>query len=386
MPALTVTAGGTAQTLSPTFSSTVYSYTVHVANDVAQVTIAGTPDGDGTVTYQYSDADSGTEGHQVNLPTLGSKSISVSVSHTDDGILPLPPSTQIYTVRVIRDGTVATDQAALMALYNSAGGVNWYSNTNWGSSEPLDLWYGVLTNANGRVIQLALGANNLVGTLPAALGNLDQMTWLYLWGNTLRGTIPDLSNLTSLRELSLWNNQLTGEIPEALGNLASLRILYLGGNELSGTIPASLGSLANLRELSLWSNDLEGELPASLGDLTNLVTLDISRNSLRGPIPDLSRTSLQWVYLWDNALSGSIPASLGDLTSLKHLYLNINALSGTIPDLSRLTSLQQLHLYTNELEGSIPDSLGSLTSLQELHLYNNRLTGEIPEELGTLTT
>ena len=110
LTALTVAAGGTAQTLSPTFSSTVTSYTVHVANSVAQITIAGTPDGDGAVTYQYTDADSGTEGHQVNLPTLGVKSISVVVSHTDNGLLPLPPTTQIYTVRVIREGTVATDR------------------------------------------------------------------------------------------------------------------------------------------------------------------------------------------------------------------------------------------------------------------------------------
>ena len=58
----------------------MYSYTVHVDNSVAQVTIAGTPDGDGTVDYEYTDADpSGTDGHQVNLPTLGSKIINVVV-------------------------------------------------------------------------------------------------------------------------------------------------------------------------------------------------------------------------------------------------------------------------------------------------------------------
>ena len=52
---------------------------------MAQVTIAGTPDGDGTVTYEHTDADSGTDGHQVNLPTLGGKSIYVVVTHTDSG-------------------------------------------------------------------------------------------------------------------------------------------------------------------------------------------------------------------------------------------------------------------------------------------------------------
>ena len=130
---LTVTAdGGTAQTLVPAFHPVDDFYTVWVANSVSQVTIAGTPDGDGTVTYQYTDADTGTDGHQVNLPTLGPKSISVVVSHTDDGIPPLPPTMAIYTVRVIREGTVATDRAALMALYNSTGGSNWVEQRQLG--------------------------------------------------------------------------------------------------------------------------------------------------------------------------------------------------------------------------------------------------------------
>ena len=131
---VTATADGTAQTLTPAFSSTVYSYTVHVDNSVAQITIEGTPDGDGTVAYQnmdgttLTDADSGTDGHQVNLPTLGRKLINVVVSHTDSGTT----ATQTYTVRVIREGTVATDRAALMALYNSTGGANWTNQDQLG--------------------------------------------------------------------------------------------------------------------------------------------------------------------------------------------------------------------------------------------------------------
>ena len=93
---VTATADGTAQTLSPTFSSTVTDYTVNVANSVAQVTIAGTPDGDGIVTYYDTDAESGTAGHQENLPTVGRKLINVLVTHTESGgpgLLPPLPST-----------------------------------------------------------------------------------------------------------------------------------------------------------------------------------------------------------------------------------------------------------------------------------------------------
>ena len=186
LTALTVTAGGTTQTLSPTFSSTAYSYTVRVDNSVTQVTVTGTPDGDGTV----------TAAQQVNLPTLGGKRVNVVVSHTDSGTT----TTQTYTVRVIREGTVATDRAALMALYNSTGGASWWVNTNWGTDQPLSEWRGLWTHSDGRVAELNLNGNNLVGTLPAALGNLDQMYWLHLEDNQWSGSIPaSLGDLTSLR-------------------------------------------------------------------------------------------------------------------------------------------------------------------------------------------
>ena len=90
LTALTVTAGGTAQTLTPMFNSAVYSYTVRVDNSVAQVTVSGTPDGDGTVTADQ----------QVNLPAVGAKRVIVVVTHTDSGT-----TTQTYTVLVSREGT-----------------------------------------------------------------------------------------------------------------------------------------------------------------------------------------------------------------------------------------------------------------------------------------
>ena len=392
LTALTVTADGTALTLSPTFSSTVYDYTVHVENSVAQVTVAGTPDGDGTVTYEYTDADSGTDGHQVDVPDLGGNLIYVVANHTDSGFLPLP-MIQVYTVLVFREGTVATDRAALMSLYNSTGGASWTDNTNWGSTEPLDTWDGVYTNADDRVIELGLGGNNLVGTLPVALGNLDQMLYLFLWGNQLRGSIPaSLGSLTYLQERSrprctLAITRLTGSIPD-LSGLTNLQLLYMWGNQLSGSIPASLGSLTNLTVLSISGNRLTGSIPDELGSLTNLTELYLSYNQLSGPIPTTlgSLTSLTQLWLFENELSGGIPASLGSLTNLTHLYLNQNLLQDSIPDsLGNLTSLQELYLYDNLLSGSLPDSLGDLTNLEVLYLSDNLLSGSLPASLGDLT-
>ena len=167
----------------------------------------------------------------------------------------------------LAQGTVATDRAALVALYNATGGADWTDNTHWLTNEALSEWHGVTTDANGRVTRLNLSANELSGEIPAALGNLANLSYLNLDVNELSGEIPaELGDLANLQELSLLGNGLSGEIPAELGDLTNLQLLYLSANELSGEIPAELGNLANLWQLYLWGNELSGEIPAELGD------------------------------------------------------------------------------------------------------------------------
>ena len=204
-----------------------------------------------------------------------------------------------------QDPILNPDRAALVALYEATNGANWTNNTNWLSDRPLGEWFGVWTDANGRVTILNLRENQLSGSIPSELGNL-----------------------TNLQSLSLQINQLSGSIPAALGSLTNLQKLWLRSNQLSGTIPSQLGNLTNLQELVLWSNQLSGSIPASLGNLTNLQLLSLSLNQL----------------------SGSIPASLGNLTNLQRLDLDNNQLSGVLPaELGNLINLQWLWLHGTEL-------------------------------------
>ena len=150
------------------------------------------------------------------------------------------------------------DRAALVALYNAAGGDGWFDSTNWLGNEPLDTWYGVETE-NGRVVYLDLcgpGGNNLRGSIPPAVGDL-----------------------TALRDLRLSNNFLTGRIPSEIGGLTELEVLRLSNNALSGPVPAALGNLAELEELRLHRNRLTGDLPRSLQGLTDLERLRIEDNA-----------------------------------------------------------------------------------------------------------
>ena len=72
-------------------------------------------------------------------------------------------------------GDVNTDRAALAALYNATNGSSWQDDTNWLSNRPLGEWHGVSTDADGRVADLRLDGKQLSGSIPAELGNLDNL-------------------------------------------------------------------------------------------------------------------------------------------------------------------------------------------------------------------
>ena len=259
----------------------------------------------------------------------------------------------------LSEGSAATDRAALVALYEATtGDFDW---DNWLCEAPLDQWAGVTTDENGRVTGLELD-NNMRGSIPPELGNLDKLQRLDLSGNELSGLIPsELGNLQNLQYLNLDDNELSGSIPPELGNLQNLQYLNLDDNHLRGLIPPELGDLQNLQTLRLFYNDLRGSIPSELGNLRNLQYLTFQANGLCGPIPpELGNLqNLQYLNLFANQLSGPIPPELGNLSSLQSLDLRRNQLSGEIPpELSKIDSLQRLDLGENyQLSGCIPSAL-----------------------------
>jgi Leucine-rich repeat (LRR) protein len=280
-----------------------------------------------------------------------------------------------------------TDSLALVALYDSLAGDNWNNKTNWKSTEPISNWYGVSVN-NNRVTNLNLRSNNLVGEIPADIGDLTGLDYLELRNNKLTGSIPsEIGNLVNLQTLRLYSNQLTGSIPASLGNLKALIYLYLYSNQLTGAIPAELGNMTSLQYFNAYSNQLNGSIPGSLGNLDNLRELSLQNNQLSGSIPDgLSNFKMiTTINLQNNNLTGSIPASLGQLSTLTQLYLNNNNLSGSLPsELSNLKSLSYFYANNNQITGSLPASYGSMTALYRLYLYSNQISGSFPVEMANL--
>jgi hypothetical protein len=109
-----------------------------------------------------------------------------------------------------------------------------------------------------------------------------------MYSNNMQGSIPEeLGDLEQLTSLVLYHNRLNGTVPQALGGLKQLTYLVLDANQLEGTIPARLGNLKQLTGLSLYHNRLEGSIPAELAGLSRLVGLSLHDNRLTGVIPVL---------------------------------------------------------------------------------------------------
>jgi len=350
----------------------------------------------------------------------------IAAAHLQSLNLPACPDAQPPPVP---DQGAAAERAALVALYEATDGANWTHNGNWLSDAPVAAWYGLVTDAGGRVTELVLPANGLIGSIPD-LSALTSLTYLDLGYNRLSGFIPDMSALAGLSWLSLDHNQLTGPVPD-LSALTGLSRLFLGANGLTGSVP-DLSALTGLTYLDLGHNQLTGPVP-DLSALTGLSWLDLRGNLLclpegemqsgpknvaaahlqslnlpacpgtRGPPPPdpgaaVERAALVALYLatdgasWthnDNWLSAApVAAWYGVITDasgrVTELNLPANGLFGSIPDLSALTSLKYLDLGYNRLSGFIPE-MSALVGLSWLSLDHNQLTGPVPD-LSALTS
>lgn len=278
------------------------------------------------------------------------------------------------------------DSLALVDLYNSTNGASW--SNPWTLTQPVTTWQGVELDINKyHVISLDLELDNLSGTIPSSLSNLQSLNTLTLGSNKLTGTIPaSLGTMTGLLTLDLPNNQLTGIIPPSLGNLSSLSMLDLAYNQLSDTIPASLGNLKLNQDFDLSHNQLTGSIPPALGTFKSMAVMLLNNNQLTGTIPD-SLGHLLYIGEIDlsfNQLTGSIPSALENLTYVEMIDLSNNQLSGNIPpELGNLLYASLVFSY-NQLSGSIPLQLGNIVNCNELDLSFNQLTDTIPSALGNL--
>ena len=160
-----------------------------------------------------------------------------------------------------------SDRTALEAFFQIAGGSGWTNSDGWRGDGPLEEWYGVSVDSQGRVTGLDLSGNGLEGRIAGNLGRLSQMTELRIGGNALSGRLPlSLSFLPALQEFHYGETDLcvpTGE---------SFRAWI-------GAIPSHEGTAADCPPPS------DRDLLVALYDATGGAGLACHRELVDGPSP-----------------------------------------------------------------------------------------------------
>jgi len=186
---------------------------------------------------------------------------------------------------------IQRDSLTLVEFYNSVGGPKWTDQGNW-LTGPVNTWSGI-TVSNGRVTGLEIVSNNMSGTIPAAIGQLTELTRLRLIGDENPVKVVDIH----------------GSIPAELWNCTKIQVLQLKYTNLTGGIPAGIEKMVNLQEINFQQSYLNCELPEALFNLPNLTK----------------------AYLHQSNFKGKVPASLVNATKLTRLYLQGNKLEAGLP-------------------------------------------------------
>lgn len=238
-----------------------------------------------------------------------------------------------------------SDRHALTALHRATGGESWRRNANWLSRDPVSTWYGVKVDARGRVVELDLQSNGLVGGIPHEIGELSELGYL------------DLSY-----------NALTGPVPSSIGGLKGLLDLVLSGNELTGPLPARIGEASALDYLGVDENPLAGLLPESLTQLRPhyLFFRETRLCAPRGAGFQRWLNAISWVE------SSSCDASRHDRLVLAALYEAMGGSGWTEQD-GWLTDAD-----LEDWAGVSVDDSGRVTALD---LKDNNATGMLPYQL-----
>ncbi|XP_010486741.1 PREDICTED: receptor-like protein 12 [Camelina sativa] len=265
------------------------------------------------------------------------------------------------------------------------------------------------------VSTLDLSKNNLNGSIPRCMGNLNStLSNLNLRQNNLSGGIPE-DIFESLRLLDVGHNQLVGKLPRSLNGFSTLEVLNVVGNRINDTFPLWLASLQQLQVLVLRSNAFHG--PIHQASFPQLRIIDISHNHFDGTLS--SDYFLKWTAMSslgtdedqppEKYMGGGSRNYMGDKSGYYHdsmvlmnkgvelemvcilkIYTAIdfsgNKFEGEIPkSIGLMKELHVLNLSNNAFTGCIPSSIGNLKALDSLDVSQNKLSGEIPQELGDLS-
>jgi hypothetical protein len=198
---------------------------------------------------------------------------------------------------------------------------------------------GTLPNslAAAKLSHLQLQSNEFLGTIPEAIGNDTRLRkWIvsiHMW-QTIGSLTSQLPIKTEI--LDLQNNNLEGTIPASVYDLEALSVFAITNNtHMNGTLDSRVGRLKALTRIEAGNTGMMGSIPPELYQLTRLTDIVFGNSRMTGPLPEdihLLNATLTILHLQQNTFTGPLPQALDVLTALEQLWLEENEFTGTISD------------------------------------------------------
>ncbi|PRQ29167.1 putative non-specific serine/threonine protein kinase [Rosa chinensis] len=121
--------------------------------------------------------------------------------------------------------------------------------------------------------------NQLSGSIPREIGNLTTLKEIYLDDNNFIEIPNEIGALDQLEKLYVQDNVLEGNAPMVVFNMSSLFTLTLFGNNLKGRLPDNMcQNLPHIQILNFGDNQLKGPLPSIYWQCKQLVDLRLESN------------------------------------------------------------------------------------------------------------
>lgn len=332
---------------------------------------------------------------------------------------------KIYTAELVFDepefDDAGNDRVALEEIYNSTRGIEWYKSTNWCSDKPLNEWWGVTTNEQGRVVELDMAYNGVSGRLTQPLRKLTKLRKLNLNSQSYTTFYPDgrvenrpgknnsitdidVSLNSELQFLDLTSNKISAINVSKNKMLEFLYADYCGINSLDVTNNSKLKVLEAsgnpIKTIDLSNNDIlerlslvgMGGYPYSdeyllkeliLGNNTEMKYVDIS--GYEGIVDFTNMTKLEELYWYDPTQKRGCISSidLSKNTALRVIELDGKISSPPIIDLSNNLNLEKIRVWNFSFPGNNAN-FNAFKNVKELDCSDSNLESIHFEELDDL--
>ncbi len=190
-----------------------------------------------------------------------------------------------------------------------------------------------------------------------------------------------------IRPMDMNHGKLTNglkSLPAEIGMLTKLEYLYIANGELE-SLPAEMENLVNLTDVEIYNCPKMTKFPMAVTKLPSLVSLNISNNSqwpageiykgLDGLATGPAREKIQILYARQNSLE-ELPESFGNMKKIGLLDLAYNKISKLHP-LGKDIAPVQLYMDNNRLTEIPVDETGIFCTLDDaetVSVKNNQLT------------